>query len=65
MNSPNSFFKKGDKVTVKDDIRDEYQEVYIYAGQEVEIKDVIPSQIGYEYKLPYGFCVGADDLTKI
>jgi len=58
-------FRRGDKVTVNYDIRDSYGDIYICKGHEVTVGKVIPEQKGYEFQIDYGFCVGADALTKV
>jgi hypothetical protein len=57
--------QKGDEVKVLYDIKDSYFETYISKGEKVIIKDVHMNQVGYEYELPCGFCVGKKDLEMV
>ena len=58
-------FHIGQWVTVTDDINDSYGETYIPKGARVKVQNYHEGQKGYEYELPYGFCVGKDSLRRI
>lgn len=55
----------GDHIRLKKDIRDAYMEVYLSEGDIVTITQVYPAQVGYEYQIPYGFCIGKEDFEYI
>lgn len=58
-------FHIGQHVTVLCDINDAYGETYIPKGSKVKVQNYHEDKKGYEYELPYGFCVGKDWLRRI
>lgn len=57
--------KVGDKVRLKMTIRDEYSEVYYDEGDVVDIRAIHPTQVGHEYQIPHGFCIGKDKFEVL
>jgi hypothetical protein len=58
-------YRRGQLVKLNRDIKDSYGETYLSNGETVQIKKVIPEQKGYEYELPYGFCVGEESIKLV
>lgn len=57
--------KAGDLVKLLVNVNDSYGETYLSKGSKVKITQIFPNQVGYEYGVPYGFCVGRDDFEKV
>jgi hypothetical protein len=57
--------KIGDKVRLLHDIKDAYMETYLSKNEIVKIKDIHLDYKGYEYELPYGFCIGRNEFIRI
>jgi hypothetical protein len=57
--------KVGDKVRLLHDIRDAYQEIYLSEGDVVRITKIHTEYKGYEYCIPYGFCIGRDEFVRL
>ncbi len=57
--------KVGDKVKLLMNVRDAYGEIYLGEGETVEIENIHTNQVGYEYEVPYGFCISRDDFEKV
>ena len=64
-NLPKQRFHIGQHVFPMHDVKDSYGETYISKGEVVKVQNYHEDQKGYEYELPYGFCLGEKDLRRV